>query len=97
MRLIISWMRRNYWLLDRTNKHSVWMLKIENPNTSDILLYDTLVLNEHRTKGQGISESDFKKLAEKMKIKKDVLKELINNKKDINYQDYIENNHHGKA
>lgn len=86
---MISWMRKNYWSLDRTNNHSVWIFYVEDPNDGSELCYGTLILNHHTEKGEGIKEYNFKQIADIMKISKKELRTMFDNKKNIDWKTYI--------
>lgn len=88
-RLVKSWMRRNFWEYEETNKHEVWLLIVNDPTTGDRLVSDRWVGGFHQKKGQGFPDSFLKQISNKMRVNKMTLVKMIREKKDINIKKYI--------
>ncbi len=73
-----KWMYRNYWTIRRTNKHVIWIFQPKD-DKGNLITYNIITLNHHRTKGQGIGQGTLLKVAKIMEIPKNDLVELIRN------------------
>ncbi len=83
-----KWMRKNGWQPLRTNKHEIWIFKIINEKNGETLAFGQITINTHRSKGRGISDDAIKDIANIMKIKKNILINMIREKIDININNY---------
>lgn len=83
-----TWLRNNYWKHNRTKKHEIWDLYIEDEETGVVLLQGVVTINMHRSKGSGIAERMLETIAKKMNMTKNQLVSLIREKKEYNYNDY---------
>ncbi len=83
-----KWMKKNGWILIRTNKHESWIFEIIDKNSGDIIKYNSVTINTHRSKGAGVSDDAIKNIANTMEIKKSNLVDMVKNKKNVNLDNY---------
>ncbi|MGL6124964.1 MAG: hypothetical protein ACRC1F_00530 [Metamycoplasmataceae bacterium] len=73
-----AWLKSNGWILKNKTKHELWIYE-----DAQLDAEDSLTINFHREKGDGIAEGALKDIARIMKIKKSELIVLIRQDKKM--------------